>query len=266
MIKTLKLTSLVTAISLLLISCGGSNDSSKSTGSATQPNNGSTSSGQIKSDALAKTALSSLSFASNASKSMTKKKFLSGVKYKTMTTECPNGGDIKMDFGNYDPNSGEVPSNITATYNQCKTIQDGLESYINGKLTMKLGINNLNSFSYTFVISDGYFIENKERIDIKNYQVITTANDNKLTMQANGMFKTTSCLDQWITFKTLEPIVILTTNTCPTAGKMSVSTGSSQSSITYNTDQSIDIYGNGTSQHFDNCNDISSIDDTAICK
>ena len=269
MIKTLKLTSLVTAISLLLISCGGSSDSSKSTGSASQPNNGSTSSGQIKSDALAKTVISSLSFAGNtASSSVTKSKILSsGVKYKITTTPCPNGGNTTMDFGNFDPSTGEMPSNFTLTYNQCKSTQNNSESYINGKLTMSFDVNNSTSYSnYTFLISDGYFINDNERLDLKDYKVISAGDEKKVTMTADGKFKTTTCLDEWISFKTPETIVILTGDSCPTAGKVTVSTGGSQSSITYHNDQSIDIYGNGTSQHYDNCNDLNNVDDTGMCK
>ena len=269
MIKTLKSTSLVTAISLLLISCGGSSDSSKSTDSTAQPNNGSTSSGKIKSDALAKTALSSLYSASKtASSSVTNSKILSsGVKYKITTTPCPNGGNTTMDFGNFDPSTGEMPSNFTITYNQCKSIQNNSESYINGKLTMSFDVNNPTSYSnYTFLIGDGYFINENDRLDLKDYKVISTGDEKKVTMKADGKFKTTTCLDEWISFKTPETIVILTGDSCPTAGKMTVSTGGSQSSITYNNDQSIDISGNGTSQHYDNCNDLDSIDDTTMCK
>lgn len=265
-ISPLKKTSplLILALSFLLVSCGGGNNNKSPENNASS---GSTS------DALAKSVFSTFSLAGKAinstSKGLIKAKLLSKARYKQTSQPCNGGGETRYDLGDFDTDTGKLPTNITVIFDKCKTTDNNSVSYMNGKAVMKLSFDNSEapSFSnYTFTIDDGYFIEGKERLDIKNYEIKSSGGNDKVMMQAKGSFKSTSCLDQWVDFKTLDPIEMITSNTCPTAGKMSVTMGQSTTSITYNSDQSIVINSNGNSQKYDNCTDLDKLDDTEICQ
>jgi hypothetical protein len=276
----LKNTLTIVTFGLLLTACGGtSSKSSANSANNNNPTNGTNPSG----NALATNALSTIALTGKAIKSasagISQSKILSTARYKatTQVIPCNGGGEQRMTTSNIDPSSGEMPTSIdfNMIFDRCKNTQNGSESFINGTLKMTIELNqsdpSASNSNYTFKISSAYFIEriNKdksERVDIKDYEVSSTGNQDKVSMEIKGSFKESSCLDQWINVKTVRPIVMLTNNTCPTAGQMSMTVSQSTTTITYNTDQSIDISGNGTSQHYDNCNDLNNIDDTNMCK
>ncbi len=278
----LKSTVTIVALGLLLTACGGNSSESESStdsGNDNNPTNGASPSA----DALAANALSTIALTGKAinaaSSGISQSKILSTARYKktTQVIACNGGGEQRITSGDYDPNSGTVPTSIdfNIIFDNCKSTENGSESFINGALKMTVELSQSDpstaSSDYTFTISKAYFIEKvdtgkSERVDIKDYDVTSTGNQDSVSMQINGSFKESTCLNQWINIKTLSPIIMLANNTCPTAGQISMTVSQSTTTIIYNSDQSIDINGNGTSQHYDNCNDLNNIDNTNMCK
>ena len=267
----------VLTLSLLLSACGGGSSDTASTNNTptgtTDP---------AKEVAVSSKVLSTLALTNKAVKvastGIKQSKLLSSARYKTtQTILCNGGGEQQITSSDFDASSGQMPTtfDFDVVFDNCLNRDNGYESFINGSLKMTLELNQNDPASaksdYTFTISNAYFVENgssgkSQRVDIKDYEVISTGNQNQTSMQIKGSFKESSCLNQWITVKTLSPIVMMTNNTCPTAGQLSMTMSQSTTTITYNSDQSIDIGGNGTSQHYDNCDDLKNISDANVCK
>lgn len=205
-----------------------------------------------------------------------RKNKIQGLTIPESTVACSGGGSITYGASEF---TDVTDYSMAITFNSC--VEGGEETNgtasftISSENSMNMVMTDLTMLSddevavfdsATFVQNGsassfeltGYFSDGTDRVDFKNYKVDkTTLSEDpySASMILSGSFKT-SCDNSWYNISTSQAMLVSEYEGCPTAGRVTASGGGSSMSVTYNSDQSIDVSTNGSSQHYDNCTDL----------
>ena len=190
--------------------------------------------------------------------SATKKKVLAtgvmGKKLKSLSVPCAGGGTMSID--GIDVATGEITNKLTINFNKCK-IDDGTY-FESASMSMTPSANGDDFTNMNFTIHSGYATDKDtgEKVEYKDFNFSVDGIGRITTMRMNGFVKASECFKGWLEIITLTPVKAAESANCPTSGKFQVKGGSSSMTVTYNSDESIDVNINGSSQHYDNCEDL----------
>ena len=179
---------------------------------------------------------------------------VTGGKFKSLSVLCDGGGT--MSFDGIDLTTGEITNKLTIKFNKCKI--EGGTYFESATMSMTPSANGEDFTNMSFIIGSGYATDEDtgERIDYKDFNFTVDRSGNIITMSMNGFVKENQCFKGWLELITLTPVKSLESANCPTSGKFQVKGGSSSMTVTYNSDESIDVNTNGSTQHYDNCTDV----------